>query len=95
VTDGGMPLRLRGHDCPETYYAQCESERGRGDAATERLRQLLAGAKKFEIVVGWQTDRYGRQIGRIRVDVKDVGCLAREGLCVPYDGRRPRRDWCG
>ena len=40
----GETIRLVGFDTPETYRAQCDGERERGNAATEQLRELLAGA---------------------------------------------------
>ena len=95
VRQGSVSWRLMGYDCAETVYARCPSERARGDAATRRLRQLLAGAKKVDLIADRQIDRYGRQLGHLRVDGRDVGAiLVREGLCVPYAGRGQRRDWC-
>ena len=95
VKVGAVSWRLMGYDCPETYYARCDSERQRGDAATRRLEQLLAGAKKADLIADRRIDRYGRTLGHLRVDGKDVGdILIREGLCVPYSGRGKRRDWC-
>jgi endonuclease YncB( thermonuclease family) len=88
--------RLEGYDCPETYYARCPSERAQGDAATRRLQQLLDGAKKIDLLADRHVDRYGRQLGHLPVDGRDVGeILVREGLCVPYSGHTKRRDWCG
>jgi len=95
VRQGGVSWRLMGYDCAETYYARCASERARGDAATRRLQQLLAGAKKVDLIADRQIDRYGRQLGHLRVDGRDVGeVLVREGLCVSYGGRGPRKEWC-
>jgi endonuclease YncB( thermonuclease family) len=60
----------------------------------ERLKRLLAG-KKVDLIADRQIDRYGRQLGHLRVDGRDMGdILIREGLCVPYSGRTKRRDWC-
>ncbi len=39
----GQPYRLVGFDAPETYRAQCSSERELGNRATFRLRQLVSG----------------------------------------------------
>ncbi|MGR3511513.1 MAG: thermonuclease family protein [Paracoccaceae bacterium] len=36
----GQAIRLIGSDTPETYRAECASERRLGDAATDRLRDL-------------------------------------------------------
>jgi micrococcal nuclease len=95
VRVNGVSLRLVGFDCPETYCARCESERARGNAATARLRQLIVSAKKVDFVADRRIDRYGRQLGYLRVDGRDAGAiLIREGLCVPYSGHTRRRDWC-
>ena len=92
---GAVSWRLMGFDCPETYYARCASERARGDAATRRLRQFLSGANKVTLIADRHIDRYGRQLGHLRADGKNVGeNLIREGLCAPYSGRTERRDWC-
>src|SRR5262245_65466720 len=93
---GGRELqRVMGYDCAETVYARCPSERARGDAATRHQQQLLAGAQKTELIADRQIDRYGRQLGHLRVDGRDVGgILVQEGWCVPSSGRRQRRDWC-
>jgi hypothetical protein len=40
---GSETFRLVGFDAPETYRAQCPSERELGNRATFRLRQLVAG----------------------------------------------------
>jgi len=39
----GETFRLVGFDAPETYRAQCPSERDLGNRATFRLRQLMSG----------------------------------------------------
>lgn len=94
-TRAGVTWRLSTFDCPETFYARCESELARGNAATKRLRQLIDSAGKVELVADRKVDRYGRQLGHLYVDGKDVGeILVREGFCVPYTGRTKRRDWC-
>jgi endonuclease YncB( thermonuclease family) len=43
VRISGETFRLVGFDAPETYRAQCPSERELGNRATFRLRQLVAG----------------------------------------------------
>jgi len=42
----GQRYRLTGFDTPETYRAECESEKLRGDQATARMRALV-GATVF------------------------------------------------
>src|SRR5262245_25180465 len=61
----GVSWRLMGFDYPETYYARCVAERERGNAATRRLQQLFAGAKKVDLIVDRHIDRYGRTPGRL------------------------------
>jgi len=91
-------IRIVGLDAPETYQARCDSERQRGHRATAHLRRLLAGGA---VTIRRQgRDRYGRSLGRVYVDGRDVaGLMISAGHAVRYDcprGRCPRRiDWCG
>ena len=90
----GNRYRLLGFDTPETVRAQCESERARGNAATERLRALVAGGMQIELAARAQQDRYGRTLARLYVDGNDVGdVLIEEGLARRYDGGT-RQGWC-
>lgn len=91
---GGLSVRLIGFDTPETYYADCASEKQRGDAATARLRQLIRGAGTLQLFLRDGRDRYGRGLGSLLVDGRDVGnVLISEGLARPYSGGQ-RRGWC-
>lgn len=95
--------RLFGIDTPETERAKCEGEKALGLAAAARVGELLAGA---EVVVGlpgwnpggrdrWPRDGFGRRIGRIELDGRDLGeILLAEGLARPYSGRGAHPDWC-
>jgi hypothetical protein len=40
----GRSYRLLGFDTPETYFAKCELERQRGEAARAQLKELIATA---------------------------------------------------
>jgi len=104
----GETFRLVGFDAPETYRAQCPSERELGNRATFRLRQLVAdGGLDLERVPcscptgteGTPRCNYGRSCGVLRARGQDVGTLLiAEGLARPYVcGRKscPKREaWC-
>jgi endonuclease YncB( thermonuclease family) len=104
----GETFRLVGFDAPETYRAQCPSERHLGNRATFRLRQLVAGGGlDLERVAcacptgteGTPRCNYGRSCGVLRARGQDVGAvLIAEGLARVYVcGRRscPKREaWC-
>src|SRR6266481_8664893 len=86
----GETFRLVGFDAPETYRAQCPSERQLGNRATFRLRQLVAGGGlDLERVAcacrtgteGTPSCNYGRSCGILRARGQDVGAvLIAEGL---------------
>lgn len=91
---GGLSIRLLGFDTPETYYADCADEKARGDAATARLRHLIRGAGTLKLSLRDERDRYGRGLGSLLVDGRDVGdVLISEGLARRYSGGH-RRGWC-
>lgn len=94
VTLRGQSIRLVGFDTPETYRAQCVSERSLGDAATDRLRDLLARASSAELVYLPRRDQYERDLARLMLDGRDVAdIMVGEGLARRYsDGQR--RSWC-
>ena len=90
----GEIIRLVGFDTPETYRAQCEAERARGDAATERLRELLARASSARLAYLPRGDQYGRDLARLMLDGRDVAdIMIGEGLARRYSGGQ-RRSWC-
>ncbi|MBE0472825.1 thermonuclease family protein [Rhodoferax sp.] len=64
--DGSAPrkVRLLGLDAPELCQAG-------GAAARDALHKLVAG-KAVQVTVNFQ-DSYGRDLGRLRVDERDVG----------------------
>src|SRR5262245_45904762 len=104
----GETFRLVGFDAPETYRAQCPSERELGNRATFRLRQLVAGGGlELERVAcacrpgteGTARCNYGRSCGVLTVRGRDVGeVLIAEGLARSYICGRtacpPRQTWC-
>ncbi|MEP2457423.1 MAG: thermonuclease family protein [Shimia thalassica] len=90
----GETIRLLGFDTPETYRAQCDAERARGDAATERLRELLARASSARLAYLPRRDRYGRDLARLMLDGEDVAdIMVGEGLARRYSGGQ-RQSWC-
>ena len=92
VVDGER-IRIMGLDAPETHPSRCDAERRLGDAATARLRVLVAGGVQMR---SYGRDRYRRTLAVVHDsrgrDVADV--LIREGLARPYDGRGRRQPWC-
>ena len=91
----GKRWRLQGFDTPETFYAQCTSERLLGQKAKQRLQQLIDTAHEVETMTDGKRERWKRILGRLFVDGRDVGeVLISEGLAVRYNGKGRRRDWC-
>jgi endonuclease YncB( thermonuclease family) len=104
----GETFRLVGFDAPETFRAQCPSERELGNRATFRLRQLVAaGGIDLERVPcacrigteGTPRCNYGRSCGVLRARGQDVGALLiAEGLARTYvcghTSCPPREPWC-
>jgi endonuclease YncB( thermonuclease family) len=87
--------RLVGFDTPERGdSARCEDERWRAEAATTRLRQLIAaGNARLQRVAcacrpgeeGTSRCNYGRLCGSLTVGGRDVGqILIGEGLARSY-----------
>ncbi len=90
----GQAIRLIGFDTPETYRAECASERRLGDAATDRLRDLLARATSAQLAYLPRRDQYGRELARLMVNGRDVAdIMVGEGLARRYTGGH-RQSWC-
>ncbi len=92
-TTDGRKYRLESCDAPETRYARCRHERERGEAAKQRLRQLIQGGYP-EVERTGRSCRWGRECVHLHVDGVNVcETLIGEGLAVPYR-RGSRKSWC-
>ena len=91
--DTGERIRLENIDTPETGdRARCAAEREAGAAATRAAREIVAGGTVTVRRTG-RTDQYGRTIGFVLVDGRDLGVtLMERGLARPWRGRREA--WC-
>ncbi len=86
-------IRIMGYDTPETYYAECPSEKRLGDEATERLRRLAANAPVTQVERSG-TDRFDRTLARIWIGGIDLAeTMVSEGLALRYNGEQ-RINWC-
>jgi endonuclease YncB( thermonuclease family) len=105
----GAVYRLVGFDTPESGdRARCDDERRRADAATTRLRALIASSEARLTRVacacrpgqeGTRNCNYGRLCGSLSIGGRDVGAiLIGEGLAHPYicgaTTCPQRRPWC-
>ena len=88
--------RLVGYDAPEIRRPKCAAEREAGLAARVRLTELIAGGRDVRLSrVQWRPDKYGRILGRLTIDGRDVAAIAiAEGWGRPYDGRTKAEGWC-
>lgn len=90
----GERYRLVGFDTPETYRAKCQYEQDLGQQATKRARTIIAQTSEIELISLGQTDKFGRRLGRLIVEGRDLGSLLiSEKLARPYHGGK-RRSWC-
>lgn len=94
VRETGERIRLENIDTPETGdRARCAGERQAGELATAEARRLIGQADRISIRRSGRTDRYGRTIGWIALDGRDLGAMLIEaGLARPWRGRR--QPWC-
>lgn len=92
-TTTGERIRLSNIDTPETGgRAQCRAERLAGEAATRAAREIVESGT-VTLRRSGRTDRYGRTIGSVLVDGRDLGEIMMErGLARPWRGRREA--WC-
>lgn len=90
----GERIRLANIDTPETGdRAQCSAERSAAAAATREARRLIGAGDSIEVRRTGRTDRYGRTIGFVVIDGRDLGAqLIAGGYARPWRGRREA--WC-
>ena len=99
TVDAGLDNNVRltlndssGFDTPETYRPGCAREAELGQAASERLRDILRKADNIDLQLGSKSCGYGRYCGVLQADGVNVGDqLIREGLAK----RSKNYDWCG
>jgi len=109
IRTNGQLYRLVGFDTPESGpRARCGRERSLADAATNRLRQLVANSQTALEPVpcscppateGTRECNYGRLCAVLRAEGRDVGTiLISEGLARAYvcgqSGCPRRQSWC-
>lgn len=94
VRGSGERIRLANIDTPETGEgARCSAERSAASAATRQARQLIQAAGRIDIRRTGREDQYGRTIGFILLDGRDLGQqLIADGYARPWRGRR--EPWC-
>jgi micrococcal nuclease len=95
VRDTGERIRLENIDTPETgRRARCSAEAEAGERATAGARRIVSQSESISVRRSGRTDRYGRTIGWVSVDGRDLGGrLIEAGLARPWRGRR--KPWCG
>jgi micrococcal nuclease len=88
-------IRIANIDAPEILHYKCATELELGERARARM-EVLMGSGNVSVIRGdhgRMKDRYGRSLGRVLVDGKDVGeTLITEGLARAWDGHR--HPWC-
>lgn len=98
TVDAGLDTNVRltlddgsGFDTPETFRSGCSSETALGQAASNRLREIIGNARDVDLALGSRSCGYGRYCGALRVDGVNVGdTLIQEGLAK----QSKNYDWC-
>lgn len=93
-------IRLEAIDAPETAEPHCDAERRAGLEAKRAAISIVRAGRTASVTRG-QPDRYGRTLGRIAIDGRDIGeeLVARK-LALPYrPGSAAKAEriahWCG
>lgn len=90
----GQSIRIADIDTPEVRGYRCQQELALGEAATQRLVELV-NSGPFELG-NYERDEdfYGRKLRILRRDGQSLGMiLVAEGLARPWGGAR--QSWCG
>lgn len=88
-TTGQAKFRLAGIDAPETSH-EYRSAQPYAEAAKKIAQELLANAKEVKVVVEPGESTYGRQVGMVYVDGKNLNLeLVKRGAAafLPYKGK--------
>lgn len=87
-------VRLANIDTPESGdRARCSAERVAAETATRAIASLIGEARTVKVTRTGRVDAYGRTIGAVLVDGRDLGRLMIEaGHARPWRGRR--EPWC-
>jgi endonuclease YncB( thermonuclease family) len=102
VRANGHVFRLYDIDAPQVG-AQCQRERERAEQTEAYVRDLVANARRIEIVPGydprgrqsWPRDHAGRRLADIRIDGVDLGVLLKQqGRAVHWNNYQTF-NWCG
>lgn len=89
----GEKVRVADIDAPKTHPPRCAEEARLGNAATERLQELLNAGPVSLVPIERDVDRYGRKLRIVERDGRSLGgMLVREGLARRWGGRR--EPWC-
>jgi endonuclease YncB( thermonuclease family) len=88
-TTGQAKFRLAGIDAPETSH-EYRAAQPYAEAAKKIAQELLANAKEVKVVVEPGESTYGRQVGMVYVDGKNLNLeLVKRGAAayLPYKGK--------
>ena len=91
---GGDRIRLTGYDMPEVFDPDCAREEELGRFATAALWGMLGGAGRIELTLEAGQDAYGRGLGRLEVDGRDVGGRLARSRLARLDADGPHGSWC-
>ena len=89
----GDKIRIADIDTPETHPPRCAVEAELGEAATQRLQQLLNAGPFTLGSIDRDRDIHGRQLRIVTRGGASLGKqLVEEGLARRYEGGR--KPWC-
>ena len=90
---GGEKVRIAGIDAPETHPSRCDEEARLGNAATDKLHELLNSGAVTMTNIDRDRDVYGRLLRNVAVNGADVGeAMVSAGVAREWVGHRD--PWC-